>query len=172
MSTVPSDDSLLYGKSVYLLDDDPIFSNLLSFQLTQRGIFTKAWTSVFRFLDTLSHTVGLPDIFIIDFHFGTATDNGLTVCRSLYALYRRPTMVLSGDNSPSNVISCLDAGASQYLRKPCHVDAVMAHLRAMLRDQTVRPVRDVRHDTRPGKPTANAIRRSTGTGWATSATLM
>jgi len=124
-----SNDELL----LYVLDDDIVFGGILRTQLGRLHIRCEVFTSVSKMFHALSKTPHAPDAFIIDFHLGSATDNGLTVCRTLHALFRSPVIMLTGDSGVDKAIACLDAGASQYITKPCDVYELCARIRASMR---------------------------------------
>jgi DNA-binding response OmpR family regulator len=121
------------GLLLYALDDDAVFGAILTAQLRRLGIRCEVFTSASKMLHALSQTQHTPDAFIIDFHLGSATDNGLTVCRTLHSLLRSPVIMLTGDSGIDKAIACLDAGASQYVTKPCDIYELCARIRASLR---------------------------------------
>src|ERR1700679_1704346 len=59
--------------------------------------------------------------------------NGLSVCREVRSRMRNPyvyMILLTSKKSKEDIISGFDAGADDYLTKPCNLDELKARLRA------------------------------------------
>ncbi len=72
------------------------------------------------------------DVIILD--IGLPEINGNEFASSLRAHgYRGHILVLSGRNTPEDIIAGLDAGADDYMTKPYHLGELQARVRTMLR---------------------------------------
>ncbi|HHP7244940.1 MAG TPA: response regulator transcription factor, partial [Elainellaceae cyanobacterium] len=60
--------------------------------------------------------------------------DGITICRQLRSEgYQQPIILLTVKDSSSDIIAGLDAGADEYVSKPCSPYELMARIRALLR---------------------------------------
>jgi DNA-binding response OmpR family regulator len=72
------------------------------------------------------------DGILLDFVLPDGT--GLQVVRALRHDGRRtPVLMLTGNDAPEDVVRALDAGADDYLTKPCDMGVLKARVRALLR---------------------------------------
>src|SRR6202022_3753907 len=76
-----------------------------------------------------------PDVVILD--LGLPDGNGLDFIRDLRSWSAIPVIVLSARVHENDKIEALDAGADDYLSKPCGVGELLARLRAVLRRKVV-----------------------------------
>jgi len=72
-----------------------------------------------------------PDVVVLD--LGLPDKDGREVLRELRAWATIPVIVLSVRDSESEIISCLDAGADDYLVKPYRSGELLARVRTALR---------------------------------------
>ena len=119
------------GKRVLLVDDDEAFRGALGEQLEMQEEFVTEMAATgaqglesakTAHYDIVLLDVGLPDM------------DGKDVCR----LMRRngvksPIIMLSGQDSDSDTILGLDAGADDYITKPFRIAILLARMRAYLR---------------------------------------
>lgn len=59
--------------------------------------------------------------------------SGLDVCRNIKSRYRAPVIMLTANSEITTIVSCLQAGADQYVVKPCHIDGLEARIHATIR---------------------------------------
>ncbi|MGJ3252914.1 MAG: response regulator [Elainellaceae cyanobacterium] len=60
--------------------------------------------------------------------------DGITICRQLRSKgYQQPIILLTVKDSSTDIIAGLDAGADEYVSKPCSPYELMARIRALLR---------------------------------------
>ena len=115
-----------------IVDDDPVFTRILSHQLRSRGYqcrITHDSQSLRRELDE-----GIrPDVYILDYHLGEA-HSGLELCRQIHVYLDKPVVMLSGDDNTATKVSCLNGGADQYIVKPCSLDELVARIEVVLRN--------------------------------------
>jgi len=73
-----------------------------------------------------------PDLIIIDLQL--ADIKGETICMEARKTYNDlPIIILTGDKSPSSIISCLNSGADDYVTKPFNAEELLARVNARLR---------------------------------------
>ncbi|MEO6728402.1 MAG: response regulator transcription factor [Candidatus Dojkabacteria bacterium] len=74
-----------------------------------------------------------PSIVVID--LGLEDLHGETVCKEVRKLYLDvPIIILTGDKSKESIISCLNAGADDYITKPFDSEEFWARIKARLRN--------------------------------------
>ncbi len=73
-----------------------------------------------------------PNIVVID--LGLEDIHGETVCKEVRKLYQDlPIIILTGDKSKESIVSCLNAGADDYITKPFDSEEFLARINARLR---------------------------------------
>jgi two-component system KDP operon response regulator KdpE len=72
-----------------------------------------------------------PDVVVLD--LGLPDGDGVDFIRKLRAWSDKPVIVLSARSDEDDKIEALDAGADDYLTKPCGVGELLARVRAALR---------------------------------------
>lgn len=73
----------------------------------------------------------MPDLIILDFvmpHF-----NGVQTCRQLRSLTNTPIIILTARNDEASMVEGLEAGADDFLVKPCPHSILLAKMSAILR---------------------------------------
>ena len=73
----------------------------------------------------------LPDLIILDINMPKL--DGFEVCREIRTWSQVPIIVLSGRSDETDVVTCLDLGADDYLTKPFSLDELKARVQAVLR---------------------------------------
>ena len=119
---------------VAVVDDDPLYLELIGRSLVERGMQCLLAVNSTGLLDQVDPERP-PDVFLLDYHLGTPRETGLSLCRSVRLRYGRPVVMLTGDDKTQTIVSCLEAGAEQYLIKPCSIDELVARLRVVLRER-------------------------------------
>lgn len=60
--------------------------------------------------------------------------DGISLCRKLRSQgYRKPILLMTANDSDAEVVAGFDAGADDYIRKPCAADVLLARIRTLLR---------------------------------------
>jgi DNA-binding response OmpR family regulator len=60
--------------------------------------------------------------------------DGITLCRQLRSQgYRKSILMLTGNYSDADVVALFDAGADDYISKPCTPEVLLARIRTLLR---------------------------------------
>lgn len=73
-----------------------------------------------------------PDIIIVDLQLEDI--HGEALCKQIREVYSDvPIIILTGNKSQESIISCLNAGADDYITKPFNSDELLARVRARLR---------------------------------------
>lgn len=119
---------------IAVVDDDPLYLKFIGHALeahNMRCIVATHSSALVRQINTDTQ----PDVFLLDYHLGTSRETGLSLCRSMRLRYDRPVIMLTGDSQTQTIVNCLEAGAEQYLIKPCSVDELAARIRVVLRDR-------------------------------------
>ena len=117
------------GKRILLVDDDAHLRAALTEQLAEDFLTVEAATAaegqalaLSQAFDAILLDVGLPD------------QDGRALCSALrVAGIACPILMLTGATEEHDMISGLDAGASDYVIKPFRIGELMARLRAQLR---------------------------------------
>lgn len=76
-----------------------------------------------------------PDLILLD--LGLPDIDGQEVLRAIRDQLHTPIMVVSVRASESEKVSCLDAGANDYVTKPFSIQELLARIRAALRTRTL-----------------------------------
>jgi DNA-binding response OmpR family regulator len=120
---------------VLIVDDDPMFRRLLRFHLDANRYHCQEAVSA---LDTLKlFAAGIkPDIVLLDYFLGDGSANGLELCAKIKALSNVPVMMLTANAQTQTIVSCLDAGADQYVVKPYVTEELLARMRTLLRRES------------------------------------
>jgi DNA-binding response OmpR family regulator len=130
---VESRTGMATGKRILLVDDDAHLRAALTEQLSEDFVPVEAATAaegralaLAEGFDAILLDVGLPD------------QDGRELCRALReAGIACPILMLTGATEEHDMISGLDAGASDYVTKPFRIGELMARLRAQLRQHAV-----------------------------------
>lgn len=79
-----------------------------------------------------------PDLIILD--LGLPDMDGLKVLRSLKGWYQGPVIVLSVRDDEESIVTALDSGAHDYIRKPFLLGELLARLRLALKNYSANQV--------------------------------
>jgi two-component system, OmpR family, KDP operon response regulator KdpE len=117
------------GSSVLIVDDEVALRQVLRARLTARGyVVHEASTGedVLRIVPVLR-----PDVILLD--IGLPDMDGIEVTRRLRPLVQTPIIILSVRAMESDKIAALDAGADDYLTKPCDLGDLLDRIGTALR---------------------------------------
>lgn len=115
-------------RTVLVVDDEPAIRKPICAWLTARGYSTREAATGRQALDVAASAqldaivldLGLPDI------------DGIEVVRFLRRSMETPIIILSVRDSQSDKIAALEAGADEYLTKPCESAKLLERIRAVL----------------------------------------
>ena len=132
------------GCSIYVVDDDPVISNLVFHNLSSSGYQVAQFATGLELLDSIQsqwpgESEG-PDLVILDIMM--PGPNGLEVARQLRRVIQIPILMLSVRGETDTKLAALDLGADDYLTKPFEVSELLARVRAILR-RTQPPTEDL-----------------------------
>jgi two-component system KDP operon response regulator KdpE len=82
-----------------------------------------------------------PELTILD--LGLPDKDGIEVLKMIRQWSSMPVLILSVRDSESDIVSCLDAGADDYLIKPFRTGELLARVRTALRHRPGQPIGDL-----------------------------
>jgi DNA-binding response OmpR family regulator len=114
---------------VLIIDDDPILSELLAYNLETKGY------TILRAKDgkdgLRQFEQGQPDLVILDLTMPIL--NGWEVCKRIREVSNTPIIMLTAQGSEDDIVRGLDLGADDYLTKPFQIRVLLARIRSNLR---------------------------------------
>lgn len=116
------------GPTILLVDDEAPLRQVLRARLTARGYTIQEASSGEEVLRTV--LVVRPDLIILD--IGLPGIDGIEVIRRLRPSVQIPIIILSVHATASDKIAALDAGADDYLTKPCDLGELLDRIRTAL----------------------------------------
>jgi two-component system response regulator RegA len=113
------------GAEFLLVDDDPLFTEVMQRGLERRGFSVRRCASAEEALNACTEQA--PDYIVLDLNMpGTS---GLVILPALLSLApRAELLVLTGYSSIATAVEATRAGARNYLCKPAGIDEVLAAL--------------------------------------------
>jgi predicted signal transduction protein with EAL and GGDEF domain len=118
------------GTKILIADDDPLARRFLQVTLEYAGYQVVAVENGRLALECL-YSKGGPRLALLDWLMPEV--NGLSVCQEIRRHSEYPyiyIILLSSKSAKEDVVKGLEAGADDYLTKPCHVEELKARLRA------------------------------------------
>jgi DNA-binding response OmpR family regulator len=115
--------------SILVVEDDPLISSFV-----QRGLRSGGFTTMVAEDGESGLQLAVNEDFdLIVLDMGLPDGDGLGMLKQLRALGRSvPVLVLTG-LAERDVVTCLENGADDYMRKPFHFDELLARIRTRLR---------------------------------------
>jgi len=142
-------------KKVLLVDDDEILRKMMNTLLTKQGFDIITVEDGPKTLEKLNTTH--PDIILLDVMMPGM--DGFTVCREIRAnpaTARIPIIMLTALDSVENKVKGFEAGADDYLAKPCDTAELVARINVNIRRaETIAP-----QVTAPATPAAREAART------------
>ena len=118
---------------ILLVDDDPVLAKVLADQLTAQRYTVDVATdgeAGWRFARSTSY-----ELMVLDVNLPKL--NGIDLCQRLRQQgYHQPILLLTAKGDSADKVMGLDAGADDYVVKPCTVAELCARIRALLRRQS------------------------------------
>lgn len=119
-------------KRIVVIDDDEVFGRILQLGLKKNGYQCYLISTAKDAVNFLSHAREV-DLFIVDYHLGDREENGLSLCRKIKTYTGKPVIMLTGEASTDTTVSCLYAGANQYVVKPYVLEELLARIHVVLK---------------------------------------
>jgi DNA-binding response OmpR family regulator len=129
MGETPATASATTRQRIVLIDDEEVFCMVVRNQLTRSGFDVTVFHTGAEFLQQCGRIDA--DLVLLDFYLDEET--GLDICRRLRMVSSVPVIMLTGLNESSAIVSCLEAGADDYVVKPHQPEQLLARIRALLR---------------------------------------
>lgn len=131
-------------KRIVLIDDDEIFCQILHLKLRKHGYQIYTINNAEDASEFIELSVDA-DLFIVDFDLDDVSVDGLSLCRKIKAYIGKPIIMLTGESSTDITVSCLYAGADQYIVKPYVLQELIARIHVVLNrsnsNKTITPSR-------------------------------
>lgn len=125
------DTSTLNMSRILVAEDQSDLREMITFTLRLAGHQVISTTDGAEALQQAQDT--LPDLIILDLHMPRLT--GYEVCRQLKALdafQNTPVIIISAKGNADEIQAGLDAGASEYIRKPFPIENLTSRVQALL----------------------------------------
>lgn len=114
---------------ILIIDDEPQIRKLLQINLESNGYkVIQASKGNEGLILAASHP---PDLILLD--IGLPDKNGHQILQELKEWYNKPVIILSVQDSESDIVSALDNGASDYLTKPFRTGELLARIRSAIK---------------------------------------
>ena len=130
-----------HKKRIVIIDDDEVFSQIIALELKKNGyeifLISNA-ADAFEFIKEKKDV----DLYIIDFHLDDDVADGLTLCRKVKAYAQNPVIMLTGETSTDITVSCLYAGADQYIVKPYVLEELLARIHVVIERSQIVSIND------------------------------
>lgn len=121
---------------ILIIDDEPQIRKLLEITLESNDYkVLQAATGKEGIVMAASHP---PELILLD--IGLPDKSGHEVLKELRQWYHKAIIILSVQNSETDIVTALDNGASDYLAKPFRNAELMARIRSAIRRNTNDPV--------------------------------
>lgn len=119
----------MHQTTVLIIDDDPNVNQLIQEGVKPEGWITQGASNGEDGIQWIDEDP--PDLVVLD--IGLPGINGIEVCRRVVRRSPVPIIMLSGRTDLDDKVTCLNAGADDYLTKPFLVKELVAHAKAVLR---------------------------------------
>ena len=114
---------------ILIIDDEPQIRKLLQINLESNDYkVIQASTGKEGLALSANHP---PDLILLD--IGLPDKSGHEVLRELKEWYNKPIIILSVQDSETDIVSALDNGATDYLTKPFRTGELLARIRSAIR---------------------------------------
>lgn len=120
--------------TILVVDDEQSIRRLVCAWLAARGYSTREAVTGEQTLETAAGPSPL-DVIVLD--LGLPDIDGIEIVRRLRRSVQTPIIILSVRDSQSDKLAALDAGADDYLTKPCEPARLLERIRAALLRETL-----------------------------------
>lgn len=115
--------------TILIIDDEPQIQKLLEINLESNG---------YKVLQAVTGQEGIimagnhpPELILLD--IGLPDKSGHEVLKELRLWYNKAIIILSVQNSETDIVAALDSGATDYLTKPFRTGELLARIRSCIR---------------------------------------
>jgi DNA-binding response OmpR family regulator len=127
----------MQNRQILLVDDDPFFILAMTAILEEGGYTVTAAADGHAAMQAICQH--RPDLVILD--IGLPDINGIALCQMIrLQASKLPIVFLTGHQSHHDLLAGFDAGADDYITKPCDADELLARVRAVLNRSARGPV--------------------------------
>jgi len=122
------------SKPIYYVEDDLNVRNLTMYALEQAGLEIKGFTNATELYTACASE--LPSLFVLDIML--PGEDGISILKRLRGEASTsdiPIMMLTAKGTEYDVVTGLDSGADDYIRKPFSMMELVSRVRALLRRQ-------------------------------------
>jgi two-component system KDP operon response regulator KdpE len=114
---------------ILIIDDEPQIRKLLEITLESNGYkVLQAETGKEGVIQAASHP---PELILLD--IGLPDKSGHEILKELRQWYNKSIIILSVQNSETDIVTALDNGATDYLSKPFRTAELLARIRSAIR---------------------------------------
>ncbi len=119
---------------IAVVDDDPEITTQLAAQLSARGLAVETFASGAALRTALVR--GTFDAVVIDWNMPDAS--GLEIIREASAslVGAPPFLMMTSRSDAADIVAALEAGASDYIVKPAHIEVLHARIAAAVRERS------------------------------------
>ena len=114
---------------ILVIDDEPQIRKLLEITLESNDY--KVWLAETGKEGVIMAANHPPELIILD--IGLPDKNGHEILKELRTWYNNAIIILSVQNSETDIVSALDNGATDYLTKPFRTAELLARIRSAIR---------------------------------------
>src|SRR5215213_8055508 len=115
--------------TILVIEDDPILSEALRYNLEQAGFAVETALDGIAGLELARRLT--PDLIILDLMLPGL--DGFSICRTITAERHVPIIILTALKDEVDRIAGLELGATDYVVKPFSLGELLARVRALLR---------------------------------------
>lgn len=114
---------------ILIIDDEPQIRKLLEINLESNGY--KVWQAATGKEGVVMAANHPPELILLD--IGLPDKSGHDILKELRAWYNKAIIILSVQNSETDIVMALDNGATDYLTKPFRTGELLARIRSCIR---------------------------------------
>jgi two-component system alkaline phosphatase synthesis response regulator PhoP len=120
------------NEKVYVIEDEPDISELISYNLAQQGYKVQTFASGELGIGAIESQI--PDLLLLDIMLPGM--NGLEICQHLkknLKTQKLPIIMVTAKGEESDIVKGLELGAEDYITKPFSTAVLKARVEAVLR---------------------------------------
>ena len=114
---------------ILIIDDEPQIRKLLEINLESNGY--KVWQAATGKEGVIMAANHPPELILLD--IGLPDKSGHEILKELRVWYNKAIIILSVQNSETDIVTALDNGATDYLTKPFRTGELLARIRSCIR---------------------------------------